>query len=384
MLRAMGFPGLYVQGPNALGDLGRLLSEMGFSRPVILCDAIVAERVWPDVAESLKARGFEPARLMFPGECTSDAIRTLSDLACALTPDVVIGLGGGKTIDSAKGIARALDLQVVVCPTVASNDAPTSRLIVLYDDNHRLIGVEQMRRNPAAVIADTRVIAQAPARFFAAGIGDAVSKKFEAAQCRNAGANNFYGTPPLNTTLMMANAVYQTLVDHGPRAYQSIVAGCLDDEVETVVEATVLLSGVGFESGGLSLAHALIRGLTAVPTMASMLHGELVAFGTLVQLMAEDRPHSEIQELVDLLSSVNLPVTFKQLGETDPLSADAMKTVVDVTMATAYAKNMSPPLTPDRLRDALVAASRFGVLHLESDRGVAGRGNKTSRAGDES
>jgi glycerol dehydrogenase len=382
MLRAMGFPGLYVQGPNALGGLGRLLDEMGFKRPVVLCDAIVAERVWGQVSRSLGAAGIEPAQLVFPGECTAEVIHELSDLARALAPDVVVGLGGGKTIDSAKGIARSLDLQVVVCPTVASNDAPTSRLIVLYDDSHRLVAVEQMRRNPAAVIADTRVIAQAPARFFAAGIGDAVSKKFEAAQCRNAGANNFFGTPPLNTTLMMANAVYDTLVAHGPRAHQSILNGVLDDEVETVVEATVLLSGVGFESGGLSLAHALIRGLTAVPTMAAMLHGELVAFGTLVQLMVEGRPQSEVQELVVLLCAVGLPVTFKQLGEVDPLSADAMTTVVDVTMATAYTKNMSPPLTAERLRDALIAANQFGAMHLDSCRASTSQGSMKLRAGD--
>lgn len=384
MLRAMGFPGIYVQGPNALADLGRLLGEMGFKRPVVLCDAIVAERVWQGVSLSLGDAGIEPEQLMFPGECTAEVIRELSEKARAVMPDVVIGIGGGKTIDSAKGIARSLDLQIVVCPTVASNDAPTSRLIVLYDDAHRLVGVEKMRRNPAAVIADTRVIAQAPARFFAAGIGDAVSKKFEAAQCRNAGANNFFGTPPLNTTLMMANAVYDTLVAHGPRAYRSILEGRLDDEVETVVEATVLLSGVGFESGGLSLAHALIRGLTAVPRMAAMLHGELVAFGTLVQLTVEGRPRAEIQELVELLCAVNLPVTFKQLGEADLLSDYAMKTVVDVTMATAYTKNMSPPLTADRLRDALMSASQFGTLHLDSRRGAASQGGMKSHTDDES
>ena len=77
----------------------------------------------------------------------------------------------------------------------------------------------------------------------------------------------------------------------------------------------MLLSGVGFESGGLSLAHALIRGLTAVPTMASMLHGELVAFGTLVQLMVEERDDVEVAELLELLCAVNLPVTFAQLGQ---------------------------------------------------------------------
>lgn len=364
MLRTMGFPGQYLQGPKALHELGSLLSKMGFKKPLFLCDTIVAEKVWPLASGSMKAAGLEATHIVFPGECTRAAINALSEHAMAVAPDVIIGLGGGKTIDSAKGISLSLDVPVVICPTIASNDAPTSRLIVLYDETHRVAGVEYLKSNPVAVVVDTEIIAQAPARFFAAGIGDTVSKKFEAAQCKAAHGNNSFGTPPLDTALLLANAAYETLIKHGPAAFRSIATGQLDDEVERVVEATVLLSGVGFESGGLSLAHALIRGLTAVPTMAAMLHGELVAFGTLVQLTVEERDEAELAELLELLCAVDLPVTFAQLGQTTSLSAEEMSTIVAATLAARYSKNMNPPLTAERLEDALVTADATGAAAL--------------------
>jgi glycerol dehydrogenase len=365
MLRTMGFPGQYLQGPKALQELGPLLKKMGYQRPLTLCDAVVGEKVWPLAIESMKAAGLDAAHIVFPGECTKAAIAALSERARAEKPDVIIGLGGGKTIDSAKGISLSLDVAVVICPTIASNDAPTSRLIVLYDETHRVAGVEYLKSNPVAVVVDTEIIAQAPARFFAAGIGDTVSKKFEAAQCKAARGNNSFDTPPLNTALLLAHAAYETLIKYGPRAYRSIAKGQLDEDVERVVEGTVLLSGVGFESGGLSLAHALIRGLTAVPTMAAMLHGELVAFGTLVQLVVEKRDDAEVDELLELLCAVNLPVTFSQLGQQGALTTQEMSTIVSATLGAAYSKNMSPELTAERLEDALVTADLVGLTALQ-------------------
>lgn len=361
MLRTMGFPGQYVQGPKALLELGSLLKKMGFRRPLTVCDAVVGEKVWPLVSSAMSESGLAPARIVFPGECTKAAINQLSEEAKRHQPDVIIGLGGGKTIDSSKGVAANLDVNVVICPTIASNDAPTSRLIVLYDETHRVAAVEYLKSNPCAVVVDTEIIVQAPARFFAAGIGDAVSKKFEANQCNRAHGYNSFGTPPLETALLLANATYTTLVNHGPAAYASVVNGQLDDEVERVIEATVLLSGVGFESGGLSLAHALIRGLTSVPTMAAMLHGELVAFGTLVQAVIEERSEAEVSELLGLLLAVKLPVTFRQLGQPQSLTPDQMSTVVNATLAAEYSKNMDPPLTAERLTNALLAADKIGA-----------------------
>ena len=360
MLRTIGFPGRYIQGPGALAEVGGLCTDLGLGRPVVLADATVAARVWPTMAAGLAEAGLPVDLLDFPGECTEPEIERLAETIRPRAADVVVALGGGKTIDTAKGIARQLDLPIVICPTVASSDAPTSRLIVLYDASHRVVGVKFIRRNPDAVIVDTEVIVKAPPRFFAAGIGDALSKRFEARQCVAAGGLNSFGTPALNTALLLTDAVYETLKRFGPAAYAAVRQGQLTADVERVVEATVLVSGVGFESGGLSLAHALIRGLTAIPRMSAMLHGELVAFGTLVQLAVEAQPEAVIDDLLDLIQAVDLPMTLSDLGQTDPLSREELDLIAAATLATNYSRHMMPPLTAERLWRGIAEADRLG------------------------
>ncbi|MCK8669026.1 glycerol dehydrogenase [Pseudomonas azerbaijanoccidens] len=360
MVKAMGFPGRYEQGPGALKQLGRVLTDMGRSRPLVLCDEFVARHLWPEVGNALLEHGFEPLHIEFPGECTRAAIARLSEQALPHSPDTIIALGGGKTIDTAKGLAVNLNVPIIVCPTIASSDAPTSRLIVLYDDDHKVVGVEYLKMNPSAVIVDTHVIAQAPARFFAAGIGDAISKKFEAHQCHGSGGNNSFGTPALHTALMLTNMVFDTLMEYGVSAYQAVCRNEVNDDVERVIEGTVLISGVGFESGGLSLSHALVRGLTAIPAMASMLHGELVAFGTLVQMAVEKRPVDEIEKVARLLHDVKLPITFAGLGQNVPFTTTQINTMVEATLSAAYARNMHPPLSYECLVNGLAQADHIG------------------------
>jgi glycerol dehydrogenase len=103
-----------------------------------------------------------------------------------------------------------------------------------------------------------------------------------------------------------------------------------------------------------------VRGLTAIPTMASMLHGELVAFGTLVQMAVEGRPVEEIDKVARLLYDVKLPVTFAELGQNVPFTTAQISTMVDATLSAAYAKNMNPPLDYERLVNGLAAADNIG------------------------
>ncbi|RWA51202.1 glycerol dehydrogenase [Cupriavidus sp. UYMSc13B] len=364
-IRMMGFPGQYLQGAGALQHLGGLLIGMGYQRPTILCDAIIADKVWPTVAGSLQSHGIEATPLPFPGECTRAVIDLLASQARDGNPDVIVGLGGGKAVDTAKGVSLALNVPVVICPTIASNDAPTSRLIALYDDAHRLTGVDFLKANPAAVVVDTQIIARRAPRFFAAGIGDAISKKFEAAQCKATGRNNAFGTPPLDTGLLLAGATYETLVKYAPAAYRAIERQQLNEAVERVVEATVLLSGVGFEGGGLSLAHALTRGFGAVSAMAHTLHGEQVAFGTLVQLVAEQRAAAEIAELLDLLCAVNLPVTLAQLGVPAAQLNESVACIASTTLNGQTRNLISSSLSPAGLEAALLRADAIGAAAMQ-------------------
>ena len=360
MIRAIGFPGRYIQGPGAIQALPSLLAELGCKAPVIVSDDIVMAAVGATAREALQQAGLQAPFLRFPGECSASAIAALSAQAAKLGVDAVIGLGGGKTIDTAKGIAKSLGMALIIVPTIASNDSPTSRLIVLYDDTHRVAGVEVMARNPDAVLVDTSIVARAPARFFAAGLGDALSKKFESEQCHLSGGNNFFGTPSLPIARLLARQCYDTIIEYGEAALTRVTDTQTPDEtVERVVEATVLLSGVGFESGGLSLAHALTRGFTAHPAMAHMMHGELVAFGAIVQLVAEARPDQEIENHARFVDTLGLPICWADLGSPE-ISAPEIDEIAYLTCAAPYIGNLQPKADPTRVAWALARADAIG------------------------
>ena len=365
MIKTIGFPGRYLQGPDAVQHLPELLKEFLLLKPVVLMDDLVRASVGDLLLKPLSVAGIETTVLRFAGECTSEAIEQLASEADQTQSDVVIGYGGGKTIDAAKGIAKAHDLRLIIVPTIASNDSPTSRLIVLYDDQHRVTRVDRLTRNPDIVLVDTSIIARAPARFFAAGLGDALSKKFEATQCHLAGGLNFFGTQSLSTARLLAERCYETIIEFGLPALKQIREyGTPNESVERAIEASVLLSGLGFESGGLSLSHALTRGFSAHPVMSTFLHGETVAFGSIVQLVAEDRSQVDIQAHIDFCHALNLPISLAQLGA-ENATDDEILQMATLTAAAPYIRNLTPNADAHRIAQCIRTADALGHASIK-------------------
>ena len=365
-VRTIGFPGRYVQGPGALAALGPLVKELGGRVAAVVAGDAARATGGGAVRATLEGAGCSAHFLRFSGACTAAAVAGLAAQAADIGADTVIALGGGCAIDTFKGVTKARGSLLIVVPTIASTDAPTSRSVVLYDDRHRITGVERMRRNPDAVLVDTDIVARAPVRFFAAGIGDALSKKFEAEQCRLTGAMNYFGTPPPPVALLLAERCYATIAEYGEAACARIAAtGKPDDAVERVVEATVLFSGLGFEACGLSMAHALNRGLGTHHLIGRALHGEVVAFGTIVQLLAEERPAGEVRAHVELARRLGLPVTLAQLGAPS-LDAAELREIARLSCAAPYMANMSPRADEARVAGMLRAADELGRSVFES------------------
>ncbi|MES2320784.1 MAG: glycerol dehydrogenase [Pseudomonadota bacterium] len=341
----------YLQGPGLLDELGRHAGELGPSA-VLVADAAVQSLLGGRIAASFERAGVELLALPFPGEVTHAAIDALVAGAHEADAQVVVGVGGGKALDAAKGVARKLGARLVCVPTVASNDGPASASIAVYDEHHQMMEVLQLRRNPDLVLADSAVIAQAPLRFFLAGIGDAISKKFEAEACLKAGALTLFGAPASHTGMMAAQTCYALIRTHGPAAVAAVRQGQISPAVESVIEATVLLSTISFENGGLSVAHAIARGLPCVARAAGTLHGEHVAYGLLVQLMLEGRSAEMVHELVAFYRELGLPARLADLLGSDPTSAE-LDTIAEQSMRSPSAARFTPPVTTVGLRAAL-------------------------------
>jgi glycerol dehydrogenase len=252
--------------------------------------------------------------LTFAGECSTAEIERGKSAAREIGARTIIGAGGGKVLDTARAVASDLLLPVVTCPTIASSDAPCSALSVVYTEE----GVfEQYRiygRNPDLVLVDTQVIAESPARFLVAGMGDALATWFEAKVCAEAGVRNMRGGASTRSAVALAELCYKTLLADGCEALRALEEHQTTPSLERLVEANTLLSGLGFESSGLAAAHAVHNGLTAAAGTHQYMHGEKVAFGVIVQLMLEEQPEAVVNEVLGFSSSVGLPITLAGVG----------------------------------------------------------------------
>ncbi len=85
------------------------------------------------------------------------------------------GSAVAKPSDTAKALAHFMNVPVAIAPTIASTDAPCSALSVIYTDEGEFDSYLMLPRNPNMVIVDTQIVAGAPARLLAAGIGDALA-----------------------------------------------------------------------------------------------------------------------------------------------------------------------------------------------------------------
>ncbi|GAA5143936.1 glycerol dehydrogenase [Nocardioides marinquilinus] len=352
-LRVFAGPLRYVQGPGALDGLGELVAPYG-PRPVVVSDPYVRELLGPRVSAVLGAAGLAPELRVLDGEITAAAADALTASVADVGTGVVVGVGGGKSLDVAKAVSLRLGVPVVTVPTVASNDSPTSKAVAMYDDEHRMVGVDQLAANPHAVVVDTALVAAAPVRFLRAGVGDAVSKAFEAAACAAGTGVTTLGTRPLLVGRAIASAALDALRAHAVAGLAACERGEVDDDLEATVEAVVLLSGLGFENGGLSLAHSLTRGLMRARGARDALHGEHVAWATLVQRAAEGADDAELADLRGFLADVGLPDSLPGLGMPDP-TADEVREIARVTMTAPHLANLARPVTAD---DVVAAIER--------------------------
>lgn len=358
MLKIFCSPSRYVQGPNATAELGAQMSAVGLGAPAYILASPRAAKAMQDTWKaSLGEQGIDFTVGEFGGECSIAEIDRHT--AEATDARVVVGVGGGKTLDTARAVAANLGVPVVNCPTLASSDAPCSALSVVYDEQGVFEQVIYYPRNPELVLVDTSLVAEAPRRFLVSGMGDALATWYEARTVIDARKLNAVHGLSTMTAGALASLCCQTLMADGPAAASAVDSGAVTPALERIVEANTLLSGLGFESGGLAIAHSVHNGLTTAEATHDFLHGEKVAFGLLVQLVVEGQPTEEIDEVIAFCRSVGLPTTLADLN----LSSDDLPTlqrIAERTVAPGESAHNEPfDVTADAIFNGILAADRY-------------------------
>lgn len=367
-IAVLSSPAHYVQGKNAITQLGRHLGTIG-SKPLFVSDDAVWGLVEGAVTESLDRAQLPVARVGFGAFATAAAVEELVAAIKDGGHDVIVGLGGGSAIDAAKAAGHLAGIRWASVPTAASTDAPTSALSVIYTADGAFEEYRFFPHNPDLVLIDTQIVANAPERFLVGGIGDALATWLEARAVERGQGSTMAGGRPTRTGTALARLCWELLWENALGAIDAVRAKVVTPALEAVVEANTLLSGLGFESGGLAAAHAIHNGLTAAPPTHGLTHGQKVNLGSITQLVLEGAPAHEIEDFIEFTTRVGLPNSLTEVG-LSPDDTDLLQAVAKAATAEGETIHAMPfPVTPDMVVAALTAVEHIS-RRVRAERGL--------------
>lgn len=361
------FPGKYIQGSGVIQQLDSFIRPWG-DKALILTS--------PSAGKFLPEKFRQPPFSLwmhverFGGECSEEELERLAAIIHRKKQQVLVGMGGGKVIDAAKIAADRACIPVIVVPTIASTDAPCSGCAVTYTPDGVFEKVHYQRSNPAVVLVDMEIIAKAPVRFLVAGMGDALATWFEARSCEATSSENECGGQSTLAGQQLARLCYDVLLEYGSQAKLDNEAGWVSKALNHIAEANILLSGIGFESGGLAAAHAIHNGLTVLPETHGYFHGEKVAFGLLAGLHLTGSTGSELNEVYGFCEAVGLPLTLAQIGVSATNTHGLMQVAGKAAETGSSIHHEGSGITPEKVFEALLQADNSGRKFLSNSSGI--------------
>jgi glycerol dehydrogenase len=356
--RAFLSPAKYIQGYGELSDLESYTDIFGKN---IL--AVIDEFLYNSISDKLRSiyKNSKISSEKFQGQVSIENTNKYTKISKKGGYDVIVGIGGGRTLDTAKLVANTLRLPLIIVPTSASTDAPTSALSVIYSETGEHIKEIFYDKGPDVVLLDTEIISKAPVRLLVAGMGDALGTYFEARACKESDSfNNIKGEFKRTiASYAIAKECYRVLINEGLKAKLDAEAGACSVALENIIEVNSLLSGIGAESNGASGAHAFHDGLTALKECHSYFHGEKVGFGVLCQLVLENRDKSEIEEVVNFSLTVGLPVTLKEIGVKE-ITEEKIRVAAKAVMKSPLILREPIDVTEEMIYSAILSADALG------------------------
>lgn len=350
-------PACVLRGWDLLSSAGEAIARLG-QRPLVLGGDRALEQARPQLEPSLSRVGLTPTWVSSHPDCSEAVLERLHQTRLSHSADLVIGIGGGKALDTAKLVAHQAGLPVVTIPSSAATCAAWTALSNVYTDAGAFRYDVSLSRCPDLLLLDYGLIQTAPSRTLVAGIGDALAKWYEAS----------VSSGHSHQTLIIA-AVQQARVLRDLLFQKSLAAleqpgG--EDWCE-VVDASVLLAGVIGGLGGAQCrtvaAHAVHNGLTHLPACHGALHGEKVAYGILVQLRLEElQQHNQLaatarQQLLSFYQPLGLPCRLEDLGLSEVTLSQLEHAAELACLPNSDIHHLPFEVTPQQLLAAMVSTT---------------------------
>lgn len=344
------FPARVLRGAGVIHQLGEICRELG-QRALLIGGHQALKAVEPQVRTQLADAevtllGCE----WFGGETSLAQIQRLGDLAISLKADVIIAAGGGKSLDTCKAVGAEHNLPVITIPTIAATCSAVTPLSIRYDDHGNFHDIFPLPQAPAAVIIDSELLAQAPLRWLAAGLGDTLAKwyEFRAVSQRH---------PPVdaNAKSSLAHSLicYEVIAQHGAKACEAVRRDLPDHHLDQVLDVIFTFAGLtSLMSNGAhaAAAHAIYEGFTFCDKTREFGHGLLVGYGNLCLLALENRADDELLHEMALARQCGVPLSLKEIAD---LTDEELAMIVRESVQAPDMENMAHPVTVEALCQAI-------------------------------
>lgn len=354
-------PAVIVAGSGAVARVGEIASRLG-SRALVIGGSVSYPVARSPVEASLHAAGLSFEVERYGQDCCEPELERLLAIARATRRDVVVGVGGGKALDTAKLVAHQAGVAVVTVPTSAATCAAWTALSNVYSPSGTWLYGVPLPTNPNAVIVDHALVATAPRRLLAAGIADSMAKWVESSASVDADRADAMTLAALE----MARFIFERLRLVGETAYQLAERRQVGPELAQAIDANVQLAGTVGGLGGARcrsvVAHAVCNALTAEPGHGASWHGEKVAFGIVVQRLLQGFGDERLEELVRFFAAIGVPMTLRGLGVAD--DAPALERIARATVRPGSSAHLLPGgVTAKEVASAIRRADALGRVH---------------------
>lgn len=351
-------PQQYINRPQLAAEMGRYIAAYG-KKALIIGSKTAYQVIWKELEQSLTESSIEYQKKIFEGYPTVKLIEQYRKEIRESGLDIVIGIGGGKVCDLVKAAGNLEHIPVVTIPTIAATCAAWAARSIMYHEAGDFDHIIWNEYTPCLILADTKIISEAPPRYMQAGIVDTLAKWYE----NNPNLHKASDNSTLKLAISTSKLAFDILEEYGEQAIREAAEKITDSAALQTIDAIIYFAGAvgsfaGQESFG-GFAHPFYYATTRLPNTRFRLHGEKVAFGLLVQFILENLSEEELRKRLQLFDRFDMVFSLEELGISKNKQADVRKIADLMLKETPAVSKRGYGQTPeDIIRGILLAEQR--------------------------
>lgn len=311
----------YVGEAGAINYIGSELKLLDRKKAYILGGRRALGVALPQIESSLKDEGIQYEVDVFEGYCTYDNAERYAQRMLAAGCDCLVGVGGGKCMDTSKIVSKLTGMPLGMIPTQLATCVSCTNMAIVYENSGAYLEACHPDKAIAFILADFELLVKSPSRYTASGIVDAMAKYPEL----NFTQRGDYDCTDVDDAAAqaaraMASCTWNLYLTNGREAYADNKAGIISNTFTSIANTNLVTTGVisGLARGSkqLAIAHSLYNNSTTVypEVWRNYLHGEIVSVGVVLQQYYNDAPEAEIKEYISIAKDLDAPVCLRDLG----------------------------------------------------------------------